>query len=349
MTSSVGSSFLQRIRKLDIIGNIILLGATTMLFLALQYSEQQYAWSSARCVGLLCGFGATTLVFIAWMLYRGDAALIPPRIVRQRTVAASCGAAFTIYGALLIHSYYLPIWFQAIKGTSAIRSGVDMIPYMVANAFFSLFAGIFVSKNGLFAPPAILGCAIGTVGSGLLTTLNPATPQSRWIGYEFLISAGLGMAIQQGFSAVQATLPLEEVPIGTAAVVASQSLGGAIFVSVGNTLLQNHLLNANNDKVIPGVDVRAVIELGATKFRQIVPADALPALVKLYNDSLQAAFIAAAVLCGCALICGLCMEWKSLKSGHPEKKDAQIKEKNASGSESSSAPGSRSGSDVETV
>ncbi|KAK4943703.1 hypothetical protein LTR10_016800 [Elasticomyces elasticus] len=349
ITSGQGSSFLQRVRKLDIIGNIILLGATTMLFLALQFSEQQYAWSSARVVGCLCGFGAALVIFIAWMIYRGDAALIPPRIVRQRTVAASCGAAFTIYGALLIHSYYLPIWFQAIKGTSAIRSGVDMIPYMVANAFFALLAGIFVSKNGLFAPPAILGCAIGTVGSGLLTTLTPTTPQANWIGYEFLISAGLGMAIQQGFSAVQASLPLEEVPIGTAAVVASQSLGGAIFVSVGNTLLQNNLLNANNDKIIPGVDVRAVIELGATKFRSVVPADALPALVNLYNNSLQEAFIAAVVLCGGALICSLCMEWKSLKNGHSDGAGAleNVKEKNPS--ETESGPSSRSGSGYETA
>jgi len=303
----------QRILQLDIIGNIILLGATTMLFLALQFSETRYTWSSARCVGLLCGFGVTTLLFVGWMLYRGDAALIPPRIVRQRTVAASCGAAFMIYGALLIHSYYLPIWFQAIKGTSAIHSGVNMIPYMVANAFFSLLAGIFVSKNGLFAPPAILGCAIGTIGSGLLATLNEHTSSSKWIAYEFLISAGLGMAIQQGFSAVQAILPLEEVPIGTAAVVASQSLGGAIFVSVGNTLLQNHLLDANSDRIIPGVNVRTVIELGATRFRDVVPAADLPVLIKLYNDSLQAVFIAAVPLCGVAFICSLCMEWKSLK------------------------------------
>lgn len=295
-----------------------------MLFLALQFSEQRYSWSSARCVGLLCGFGVTTLIFIAWMIYRGDAALIPPRIMRQRTVAASCGAAFLIYGALLLHSYYLPIWFQAIKGTSAIHSGVNMIPYMITNALFSLLAGIFVSKNGRFAPPAILGCAIGTIGSGLLATIGPSTPSSRWIGFEVLISAGLGMAIQQGFSAVQAILPVEEVPIGTAAVVAAQSLGGAIFVSVGNTLLQNHLLNENNAATIPGVNIRAAFELGATQFRKTVPVKDLPALITLYNESLQAVFIAAVPLCGAAFICSLCMEWKSLVKD----KDAAKKETN---------------------
>jgi hypothetical protein len=158
--------------------------------------------------------------------------LIPLRILRQRTVAASCLLAFFLYAALLLHTYYLPLYFQAVRGASAIHSGVNMIPYMLANALFGLIAGIMVSKNGLFAAPAILGCAIGTIGAGLLTTLRVDTTSAMWIGYEILTSVGLGMAVQQGFTAVQTVLDAKDVPVGTAAVVACQSLGGAVFVSV---------------------------------------------------------------------------------------------------------------------
>lgn len=117
---------------------------------------------------------------------------------------------------------------------------------MAANVLFSMAAGVFVSKKGLFAPPALVGYAIGTIGCGLVATVQPSTSIGTWVGYEILVSAGTRLAIQQGFSAVQTSLPQEFVPIGTAAVVASQSAGGAIFVTVGNTLLQNHLLNENN-------------------------------------------------------------------------------------------------------
>lgn len=305
--------WIKRILALDLIGNAIVLGACVQLFLALELSQTRGNWSNAPCIGLLTGFGVTTLIFIAWILYKGEKALIPPHIIRQRTVAASCGAAFFIYGTLLIHAFYLPIWFQAIKGTSALTSGVNMIPYMLTNALFSLLAGVFVSKNGLFAPPAIIGCAIGTVGSGLLATLQPNSSLGHWFGFEVLISAGLGMAIQQGFSAVQTALPLGEVPIGTAAVVASQSLGGAVFVSVGNTVLQDHLLSQNNQAAVPGVDLRAIFQLGATRFRQFVPEAQVAEVVQLYNDSLQGVFISAVALCGCAFLCSLCMEWRSVK------------------------------------
>lgn len=317
----------KRILSLDLIGNIILLGAAVQLFVALQLSEARLSWSSSPVIGCLCGFGVTTLLFIAWCWHRQDAALLPPRIIRQRTVAASCGAAFFIYGAVLVHSYYLPIYFQAIRNASALQSGVDMVPYMVANAVLSLLAGIFVSKNGLFAPPAIIGCMIGTIGCGLLATLNVDTSTAKWVGYMILASAGIGMAIQQGFSAVQTALPLEEVPIGTAAVVASQSAGGAIFVSVGNTLLQNHLLSESAAAQVPGVNLRVIIEMGTTNFRQFVPEAALPTVVKIYAKSLQGVFIAAVPLVGCAFLCSLCMEWRSVRADQEKKIARTVEEK----------------------
>ena len=96
-------SYVSRILSLDLIGNVILLGAAIMLFLALQYTELGFAWSSSLIIGLLAGCGATILLFLAWQWYKGDEALIPSRVIRQRSVAASCGVAFFLYSALIIH------------------------------------------------------------------------------------------------------------------------------------------------------------------------------------------------------------------------------------------------------
>lgn len=310
----MGKSFLYRTLELDLVGNMILLGASTMLFLALQYTEQQIPWSSARVIGLLTGSGLTFITFCVWQWWKQDGALMPPRIIGQRTVTASCAAGFFIYAAILVHTYYLPMWFQGVKGDSAIHSGVNMIPYVVANAIFSLLAGIFVSKNGYFTAPAIIGMVIGTVGSGLISTIGPDTSSSKWIGYEILASAGIGMAIQQGFTAVQIVLPLDEVAIGTAAVVAFQSLGGAIFVSVGNTILQNSLIAASNNNDLPGVNIQAVIDAGAADLRNVVSAEQLPALLAVYNRTLQKVFVAAIPMAGLAVFAYACMEWRNVKS-----------------------------------
>ncbi|QSZ33142.1 hypothetical protein DSL72_002728 [Monilinia vaccinii-corymbosi] len=307
-------SVISRVLELDIIGNILLLGACIMLFMALQYTETGYAWSSVMVVGLIVGFGVTIFIFGFWLWWRGDQALIPPAVLKQRSVLASCIFSFFIYSALILHSYYLPQWFQAIKDTSAIASGIDMIPYVICNAFFSLLAGIVVSKYGYFTPPTIIGMAVATIGCGLISTLNTSTMSSQWITYEIISAAGFGMAIQQGFTAVQTVLPLEKIPIGTAAVVASQSFGGAIFVSVGNNILQNQLIASSKDGRLPGVDIQAVLDAGATGFRSVVDADQLPALLTEYNGALQKVFIASVPVTILALIASLFLEWKSVKT-----------------------------------
>ena len=316
----------KKILELDLIGNVILLVGSVMFFLALQYSSQHYSWSSPRVVGLLVASGVTLTIFIFWQRYRGDRALIPPSIINQRSVAASCFAAFFIYSAALIHIYYLPIWFQAIKGESAINSGISMIGYMLSNALFSLLAGFVVSMVGYYTPPAILGAAIGTIGCGLLTTLKVDSPAHVWIPYEFVAGAGLGIAIQQGFIAVQTVLRIDQLPIGTSAITAFQSAGGAVFISVGNSILQNELRSASNANLLPGIDIEEVIQKGATQFRTIVPAAALPELVIVYNNALQKVFTAAIPVAGLACIAACFLEWRSVrgdpKSGNSHEEDA---------------------------
>ena len=305
---------MKKILGLDLIGNLILIVAAVMLFLALQFQETGVAWGSARIIGLLVGAGITAIIFILWQWKKGEEALLPGKIVCQRSVAVSCLSAFFIYGAILIHAYYLPIWFQAVKDANAVQSGVDLIAYMVANALFSVFAGILVSKTGYFAPPAIVGAAIGTVGCGLLSTLKVDSSPGIWVGYQVLTSAGLGMAVQQGVIAVQTVLRLDQVPIGIAAIVSMQSLGGAIFVSVGNNILQNRLGAASTANQLPGVDISKVLAAGATQFRSLVPAASLPALLVVYNDAITKVFLAAVPLSGLAFFAALGLEWKSVKT-----------------------------------
>ena len=86
-----------------------------------------------------------------------------------------------------------------------------------------------------------------------------------------------------------------------------------MFDSVGNTLLQNHLLDANQDKLVPGVDIRMVLAGGATVFRDLVPASSL---LDLYDDALHEVFVEAIPMARLAFVAILGVEWKSV---HGEK------------------------------
>jgi hypothetical protein len=309
----LNESFWKKLQSLDLIGNLLLVTAVVMLLLALQWGGTVYEWSDARIIGLLVGAGVELLIFVVWQKYRGDEALIPLSMISQRTVAASFTSAFFVSGALLVHSYYLPYWFQAIKNESATASGVDTIAYLASNFLCSMIAGVFVSKVGYFNPPALLGAAIATIGCGLLTTLYVDIPTAKWIGYEILAGAGIGASIQQGIVAVQAVLPQRVVPIATTLIMFSQSLAGAIFVSVGSSLLRNELLTGLQQARFPDVTIAQILAAGATEIRGLVPAGQLASVLSIYNNALDKVFIVAVPLAALGLICAIPMEWKSVK------------------------------------
>ena len=295
--------------EVDPVGNIILLGTAVMFFQAMQYSAEPHAWHTPRVIDLLAGAAAAFILFVVSQWYKGERALIPPSIILRRNTSIGCAHSFFLYATLTVQVYYLPIWFQSCRAKSALDSGVATIPYLLGNSLLAIFTGAFVSKIGYFAPPAILGSAIATAGSGLLAALAVSMDSARWIGYEVLASVGLGMALQQGYVAAQSVLNAEQITVGSALVSAFQSLGGAISISVGNTVLLNELYGAD----LPGVDINAVVAAGATGFRNLVPEERIPALLDAYNEALRKVFLIGAACSGLAFVVALGLEWRSVR------------------------------------
>ena len=135
--------------KLDLIGFALFAPAAIQLLLALQYGGIKFAWNSRQIIGLFCGAGATFVVFLAWDYYKGDAAMIPFSMVRKRTVWASCLVYGFLMGQLFCVSYYLPIYFQGVKGVSPTLSGVYVLPGILSHVISSMGSG-FLGK--LFYP-----------------------------------------------------------------------------------------------------------------------------------------------------------------------------------------------------
>ncbi|KAL9622255.1 MAG: hypothetical protein Q9160_003438 [Pyrenula sp. 1 TL-2023] len=265
-------------------------------------------------IGLLVGFGIEFLIFIGWQAYRGDDALIPLSMLAKRTVAASFGNSFFLSGTILVHSYYLPYWFQAVRFQSAIKSGVDLVPYVASIFVFSMISGSIVTKTGWFTPPAIIGPIFTVIGCGLLTTLKIDTSTGKWVGYQILTAAGVGIGYQQGIVATQAVLPPSMISIGSNTIVFAQSLSGAIFISVGNSILRNKLSDSLAADGFSSKTIANVLAAGATNVRSLVPASQLRTLLESYNHSLKQVFIMAVPLAGLAWLTVLPMEWKNIKS-----------------------------------
>lgn len=161
----------------------------------------------------------------------------------------------------------------------------------------------------------MLSPTIMAVGTGLLSTLTRGASQGEWVGFQFLSGFGLGMGMQTGSLAVQTVLPPADVSIGVALIFFSQQLGGAVFTTVGQTILSNLLVSQLTG--IPGVNPEEVVSDGATELVNIVPASEIDVVIGAYDYALTKIFLASMVLALVALLSAAGMEWKSIKANKP--------------------------------
>jgi hypothetical protein len=127
---------------LDFIGFLLFAPAVLQLLLALQFGGVQYAWRSSQVVGLFCGAAATFAVWLLWNGRKGDNALLPQSLITRRVVWVSGLFHGLFMSALFGAIYYLPIYFQAINGASAMKSGVYLLPIILPTMFMAGLAGV---------------------------------------------------------------------------------------------------------------------------------------------------------------------------------------------------------------
>jgi len=252
------------------------------------------------------------IIFIAQQFRRGDRATIPPRIFGQRTVLFSCLFSCFLAMGQYTHIFYLPFYFQAIKGTTAEGSGIRNIPYLGTVILASIITGGGVTVVGYYTPFVLIGSSIFTIGAGLIYTLAVNSSTGRWIGYQLLCGFGSGLGIQVPFIAVQVVLSAKDMPSGNAIAMFWLSLGGAISISVAQNIFSNDLVKYITEYA-PEVSAQEVIAAGATHLREAVPAASLPAVLKAYNMALDKAFTAPIAYGILAFICACFVEWKSVK------------------------------------
>ena len=207
--------------------------------------------------------------------------------------------------------YYLPIWFQAIGGSSAVESGIHLLPMVLSLVVASILTGLLTTRIGYYMPFLIFGICITAVGAALLTTLSINTFAGQWIGYQILYGYGLGSSSQAPNMAAQTVLPRNEVSIGVSLILFTQTLFGAIFVSVGQNVLDKQL--AERLAGISSISPQQIETAGATGLFNIIPPQYHTAALEAYNDSLHVCFQVALIMACLSILGALGMEWRSVK------------------------------------
>ncbi|RAL65207.1 hypothetical protein DID88_001313 [Monilinia fructigena] len=269
-----GMTVKQRLMEIDLVGAVFLMGAIICLLLALQWGGSTYPWHDSKVWGCILGFGLLIIIFIAQQFRRGERATIPPRIFSQRTVLTCCLFSCFLSMGLYTHIYYLPFYFQAVKGTTAEASGIRTIPYLGSVIVSSILAGAGITVLGFYKPFMIAAGAVFTVGAGLIYTLKVNSNVGMWVGYQLLCGFGAGMGVQIPFIAVQVVLNANDMPSGNAIAIFFNSLGGAIAISIAQNVFSNGLVSSTylntHQKLILDLFIRLAQHISETSLALLI-------------------------------------------------------------------------------
>ncbi|KAJ7165706.1 iron permease [Mycena crocata] len=237
---SVGS----KLAQVDWIGNLIVIIGTGLAIIGMTWGGTHYPWRSVEViVPLVLGF----VLFCVFVVYEAKVATrptIPIDVVRSRTSISGYALLTTAAHAVASMSviYYLPVvFFQACFAASPIRSAVDYLPGSLVGPPFAFLAGTIVTVSGKYRPVNWVGWAVAIVSFGLFSTVREDSGVGKWVGYQVLGAAGLGLLFSAPMFPLLAPLPKTRAASALALFSFIRALFQTWGITISSTILQNML------------------------------------------------------------------------------------------------------------
>ncbi|KAF7329101.1 MFS general substrate transporter [Mycena kentingensis (nom. inval.)] len=217
-------SFREKIGRLDLIGNILVISSTASCTLALTWAgtSESNSWTSPRVlVPLWCD------------------PLVPFILVCNRTSLSGYIQAFIVGLVTLCVVYFLPLYFQlCAPSTSApLHAAVLSLP-LASLAPAAVVAGVLVSKTKRYRPQMWAGWVLIVCGlAGLSWASGKST--GRTMAFSALTGVGLGFEYSTTMFPVQAPLPLSQNARALAFLTFVSSFAGVWGLTIGGAVLDN--------------------------------------------------------------------------------------------------------------
>ncbi|KAF2663020.1 MFS general substrate transporter [Lophiostoma macrostomum CBS 122681] len=235
------SSFLEKLRRVDWIGMVLFLGSATGFLIPITWGGVQYPWDSWRTLVPLLVSAAGLVVFVIHQELWAPEPLIRTSIFKQTTAAVTY-AETVIHGIILWSVlYYLPLYYEAVKGFSPILSGVALFPQTFTVAPAAMAVGAAIAITGKYQWAIWSGWFLTTFGMGLLILLKTNTSTVAWIFLNLVGGIGTGMLFPAMAITVQAAATSADQAYASNMFSFMRAFGQTVGVAIGGVIFQNQM------------------------------------------------------------------------------------------------------------
>lgn len=316
---------IEGLKAIDWVGSVTIVGGTLMFLFGLQYGGATAPWDSAEVICLIVFGVVVWIIFGIWEWRFAIYPIMPMGIFSSVSKVATLGVVFFHGFVFISGSYYLPLYFQAIRGASPIHSGVDLLPTAISLALTSILTGVFIKKTGMFLPPIYFGMAMMTIGYGLFTDFDASSSWAKIICYQIVAGLGIGPIFQSPIIALQAHINPRDIGTATATLGFVRQLATSTSVVIGEVVFQNQM-NKKSKLLVKTLGPKLAKQLGgANAGAETQLIDSLPpqqrSVVRVaFANSLQPMWIMYTAFAGVGLLTAFLIRRKVLSTQHVETK-----------------------------
>lgn len=237
-----GVPLLHRVKQLDYVGLVLNIGFLVPFVMAINFGGAVYAWDSAQMIALWVVAGVVFIVFCLQqklaLLTTKENRMFPADFLRMYDmwllfICMSCAAT-----CVFVPTYFIPLYFQFIRGDEPLEAGVRLLPFIVVMVFCGLLSGGLMTKSGYYMPWYLLGGCLTLTGGALMYTVDHGTSSARIYGYIAVTGAGAGLYIQASYAVAQAKVASHRIADASGLMSFAQYLGITLSLAISGAVFQ---------------------------------------------------------------------------------------------------------------
>lgn len=182
-------------------GVISILLATVLVSKSGQGAGATYTWGSPQVLGLI-SIGLLILAVFVWVESKVKEPIIPLSLFKNRVISVSSIAGFFMGVAMFGAISYIPLFVQAVIGTTPSMAGYVLTPMMLSIVVSSIIGGRLVSRLTYRSLTSVAFLLIA-VGFTLMSRMDRHTTGTEVIVFMMVIGLGLGILMPTFMISVQ--------------------------------------------------------------------------------------------------------------------------------------------------
>jgi EmrB/QacA subfamily drug resistance transporter len=259
--------------RIDVLGAALLGAGLTAILLVTTWGGREYAWGSPEIVGLAVSAVVLLAGFFA-QERRAPEPVLPLRMFREPVFDVVSAVLFLTTCAFFAAIVFLPLFLQRVTGASAVQSGLQLLPLLLAGTLSTAVIGRVVTRTGRYKVFPAVGLGLMAIGLFLLSRLDETSSHATIALDMVVFGLGFGMVSQLLVLAIQNAVDRRDIGIATASANLFRSLGGSVGAALFGAIFAS--------RVSAGAGPGEIADALDTVFLAAAPVAALALVVVLF-------------------------------------------------------------------